>query len=94
MIKIIRSSIRTVAVMSLSLACTLPVLAQSTTGSSGTGMNSSNNSTPTGQTTGDAGRDGHSDYGWIGLVGLVGLLGLRRKPEHRVDVNRTTSTSR
>jgi hypothetical protein len=89
MINVFRSTVRTIGVVSLSLACAMPALAQSTTGSSGTGMSAGN-----GSTTSTTAREEHRDYGWIGLLGLVGLLGLRRKPEDRVDANRTTSTSR
>jgi hypothetical protein len=76
---------RSVVVLSVSIACSLPVLAQSTAngGSSGAG-------TGTTTTTRDDGRD----YGWLGLLGLVGLLGLRRRPDDHRDVNRTTTTSR
>jgi hypothetical protein len=89
MINIFRSTVRTMGVMSLSVACAMPALAQSTAGSSGTGMSAGNAST-----TSNTAREEHRDYGWIGLLGLVGLLGLRKKPENRIDANRTTSTSR
>lgn len=92
--KILLSTIRCVGVVSMSLACTVPALAQSSTGSSGSGTSVGNSSTTNGKTTSDTRSEERRDYGWIGLLGLAGLFGLRRKPEDRIDIQRTTGTSR
>jgi hypothetical protein len=85
------------AVISLGIACAMPVMAQdsgstsSTTPSQSTTMQSSDASTtaPSTATMGAgpsetpmAREDNKRDLGWIGLLGLAGLLGLRRKHHH------------
>jgi hypothetical protein len=79
---------RSVAVLSVSLACSVPVLAQSTTSGGSSGTAAGTGTTTTRDTADDR------DYGWLGLLGLAGLLGLRRRSDDHKDVNRTTSTSR
>lgn len=74
--------------LSLSLACALPVMAQSTTGNSSGLGTTSQTSTDTHNET------DNRDYGWLGLLGLIGLAGLRRTKDDRADSHRTTSTSR
>jgi hypothetical protein len=79
---------RSVVILSVSLACSVPALAQSTPsgGPSGAGAG-------TATSTSDTNREDR-DYGWLGLLGLVGLLGLRRRPDDHKDMNRTPGTSR
>lgn len=68
-------------VLALGLACTLPVAAQSTTGSGSAGTTATTGATRTTDTV--ERRDDGFDWGWLGLLGLAGLAGLRRKPEVR-----------
>ncbi|MDB5930786.1 MAG: hypothetical protein JWR60_2493 [Polaromonas sp.] len=80
---------RCAATFAMSLACALPVMAQSTTGSGTAGSGTAS------QASTDTRNDSDDrDYGWLGLLGLLGLAGLRRKTDDRTDVHRTTSTSR
>ena len=83
---------RTLAVLSLSLACTMPAMAQSTTGI-GTGSGT-NTGTTAAQTTPDTRQEKDRDYGWIGLLGLAGLLGLRRKHDDHTVTRNSTNTTR
>lgn len=79
---------------SLTVACSMPVMAQSTTGSS-TGTGGSTTGATSTQTTPDnTPREKDRDYGWIGLLGLAGLLGLRRKHDDHTVTRATTGTSR
>jgi hypothetical protein len=86
------------AVISLGIACAMPVMAQdassstgSTTPSQSTTMQSSDASTSPSTSSMGAGpsdmgttttQDNDRDMGWIGLLGLAGLLGLRRRHHH------------
>lgn len=83
---------RTFAAVSLSLACAMPVMAQSTTGTGGTAAN--NTGATSTQTVADTPREKDRDYGWIGLLGLAGLLGLRRKHDDHTVTRTTTSATR
>jgi hypothetical protein len=99
---------RGLAVLGLSLACALPVAAQSTGGSTGSGAGGTGGTSATtgsamstADTSGTTTREDRGGMGWIGLLGLAGLLGLRRKTDTTTahDLNRTnnrgtTSTSR
>ncbi|MBV0881508.1 WGxxGxxG-CTERM domain-containing protein [Noviherbaspirillum sp. L7-7A] len=89
---------RTFAAVSLSLACTMPVLAQSTTGAgtdtSTGGTTGTNTGATSTQTVSDTSREKDRDYGWIGLLGLAGLLGLRRKHNDHTVTRNTTSATR
>jgi MYXO-CTERM domain-containing protein len=80
---------RSAVILTVSLACSVPALAQSTTsqGSSGSGAGSG---TASARDTNDNDRD----YGWLGLLGLAGLLGMRRRRDDHTGVNRSTSRSR
>jgi hypothetical protein len=79
---------RSVVVLSVCFACSVPALAQSTTSGASSGTGAGTGTTTTRDTIDDR------DYGWLGLLGLAGLLGLRRRPDDHKDVNRTTTTSR
>jgi MYXO-CTERM domain-containing protein len=82
---------RTALVVSMSLACALPALAQNGTGGDAANANANTGNTGTTMQTTQPRQDEHHDYGWIGLLGLAGLLGLRRK--HDDHVHRTTTTT-
>jgi MYXO-CTERM domain-containing protein len=60
----------------------VPVLAQTGTGSG-----------PAATTTSSSDADRNSDHwGWLGLVGLIGLAGLARRSPNRYDRTTTTDT--
>jgi MYXO-CTERM domain-containing protein len=78
---------RTLVALALTAACSLPVGAQTTSGTGGTGATAPMTTTTTER------RDDHGNWGWLGLLGLAGLLGLRRKAGDRdYPSNRTTAT--
>jgi MYXO-CTERM domain-containing protein len=86
---------RNVAVLTLSAAFALPVLAQSgeTPGQTGQAGQSAQSATPNTQPNRAEKRDTERDFGWLGLLGLVGLLGLRRRPDNREDYRNTRHPS-
>ena len=78
---------RNAAVLALSAACALPVLAQS---------QGAQTSTPNTQAVPTETRDNDRDLGWLGLLGLAGLFGLLRRRDDRADYrdNSNASTTR
>jgi MYXO-CTERM domain-containing protein len=89
--KTLQHATRCIVALSLGVACTLPAMAQSTTGS-GTGSSTGTGTGlgTTSQTTTETRRD-DPDYGWLGLLGLIGLAGLRGRKDDRTDVRHTTT---
>ena len=79
---------RSVVVLSVCFACSVPAIAQSTTGGGSSATGAGSGTTTTRNAVDDR------DYGWLGLLGLAGLLGLRRRPDDHKDVNHRTTTSR
>jgi MYXO-CTERM domain-containing protein len=77
----------------LGLACSAPVLSQTTGGTGGTAGSTSAPST-TASTTAPVGGDRNRDWdwGWLGLLGLIGLAGLRRPRDTTLGGTGTTRT--
>ena len=78
----------------LSAACTMPALAQSTTGTDTAAGGSTTGVTSTQTAPDTTNREEDRDYGWVGLLVLVGLLGLRRKHEDHTVTRTTAGTTR
>lgn len=82
----VKASRNVILAFSLGVACAMPAVAQTSTGSTTTGAARA----PTTVSTTDRRED--RDWGWIGLLGLIGLAGLMRKKDTHED-KRTFSTS-